>query len=457
MNNGLSQSLSLLWQHRLVRLFVLLGTPLLLLIIIVAIALQPKELVVKNTGVDLSSHMAIVDGNIVAYNGTSFYRIDPYSKEPARVIYTPNYRLPTPSFVLWSKTDLGVLLNFQTGFMYSPLANQAGFSQNGTWYLSFTDGSLAKVDDSELFPGLAFYSNERNGFYYSPNNGENSQDSMGVSTLKFYDIKTKKSHLVSNRLGLIVSSIAPCTLGEERVCLMGRRVSESYGKTDIYSVLKDGSINTVKTFNGEVYKTPVVDTFIALLDGKPQNEVETAYSKVVVYDAKSNKESSYVASVVGGSVLVGLKGSDFYLLDGSNNESINLSSSVFSSAQTSLIKLQDDQNLILPSNAQNDSKTTLIAATDKKVYALSGSDQPQLYTVASADAVAKAVQVCANSSQATADHKENSFIVYINDNDNFLKNLSAIKTCIASDVKNLYGYTFTYRGISEFNGRITTD
>lgn len=465
MNNELKHALYYAWQKKWIRIIVIVTPIVLIGAFIISVLLQPPKLATKSTNLTVDSYPQIVGDDIAAYNGTSFFTVNPTKNEVAKVVYTPKYRLPEVSTVIWASKH-GVLLNFKSGIMYTPVQDYLlsnGISQTideyATWYLSFTDGSLKLVDENNLQNEAAIYSQKDNGIYYVPNIKYSDID-VNKNTLRFYSLETYSTQTVVEDLSLTVDEMTECDVREASLCIIGRESSETFGTTSIYAIAKSGSRETIVSQKGEIYPTPIKNTYALLGDGETYLEIESIYSSIELKNIATNASVKYSGKVFGGNVVVGMLGKDPYILDGKNNEYLALRrGSLFDSTQVGELEtakapaLSDGITIV---NSKASEAVALVSSLSSEVHVVSIGSQPQQFTKNDESSVKAAVNSCATQAGASSGLTDSTFTVYVNDDDSFNSSLATFKECVSTP-ENMYGYTYTYKGVSPINGRISTD
>ena len=438
------------------------------LIVIWAIAarlMQPPVLTAYATSLTLSDSVKIEGTTTKVYNGNSFYTIDLVNNNAKKVIFTPEYRLPEVSTIAWAG-EKGVLLNFKSSVMYTPVYDyfvehnlDITSDDYATWYLDFSTGKLSLVDENILQDDTAHYSKKDNGFYYVPDLAFSETD-VDRNVLSFYSLESNTSTVVVDDFNVSVQSMKDCDQPNGTICIVGRKNAEAYGKYYVFSTSKaTKKLSTVYTHQGELYETPLQDTYILLSEPTDYQGTSTLYKKITTLNIKTNQKRDYPGNVFGGSVVVGVENNKIYIIDGHNNEVVWLNDGVFngSSSVGSITSDKsyglDDGISIVPSQQGN---KVLIASVSGNTYALS-TEKLTLPTAVSTEKSEELIGECLTQKSKIYTTSERNYTILIEDDDSFSETLKKLKLCIANNPDNLVGYTYTYKGFSSVNGRISTD
>ncbi len=413
------------------------------------------------------------DDNLVIYNGLSFYQVNPISESGFKILYTPNYRLPVPSRIVWSNT--GVLLNFDRGVNLTPIENKlvesgAAYSPSinyMTWYLDFEDGSLSLVDELPLGTHPSVYSSSSGGFYYITGEVENLGDD-GVNQLKFFDTKTKKMNVTIDNLSFLPISMTNCdTNGGKNVCLVG---ATAYNKNSIQSISKTGNIKELVNEKGRIVPSSTESVFVLLGDSKIYNDTDLVYNKISLFDVSTEKTKRVnFSGKVADNSLVFSQLSDLHIfLDGKDDKYATLKRGWFgnNTLEWSALNLKPSGNTkelpdissgFIVYEEKPSRNFILMSSLSRKTYLLSKDRVLQDLSRLNKDSIIKSVGSCI--SKPISDQVEvidNSITIYLEE-ENMLDQLPDIKKCIAKDRKNLPGYFYEFRGVSSESGRISTD
>lgn len=456
---------SYIWQNKIVR-FTLLALSLFVAVVIVLAYINKKpSILVVNTGITLDSHVSVLGDKLAVYNGSSFYKVDPYTKGSPQVVYTPTNRLPNVSNIVWADTN-GALLNFSGGINYSPVEpyfvnhKQDQYAGNlHTWYLDFKSGELTVVDEYTIQKEQAFYSSKLGGFFYIPNIDYADID-PGRNKLRFYDIKTKKTSTVIEDFNTRVYSMQPCP-NEGDVCIAGLKRNNSDRKSGVYAISKNGTEKTLLVHEGDIYSSPVPSKYILLGGIKPYQEVDILYTTVQIVDISDNTTELLNTNVFSGGITVGKRGDSLYYVDGRSSEYYTFNTSpVSKSLGTDSLILSENSNLtngMILTNKTGDSHTVLVSSLDRFVHVLSDIPIEQTFSKKTDTDINKSINACTEGLGGSYDIDGLKIRIFVKDDDTFNDSLKAVKACVAEDPANLLSYTYTYQGVSPFNQRISTD
>ncbi len=466
MNNQISELLGDLLQRKSVRIIVV-AIPLLLVVwAIIHVALQPASLTAQPLNITTASTIQ-ANGNVInVYNGNSFYTVNTAENNAVKVIYTPEYRLPTVANMSWAGNK-GALLNFTGGIMYTPVYDYFvahdldTISDNYyTWYLDFTTGKLSLADEYSLESDTAYYSKKDNGFYYVPSI-QYSETEADKNQLRFYSLDTQQTSTIIDDFNTTVQSIKQCDQPNATVCIVGKKNGEAYGKTYLFATSKDSKkLTTVHTQQGEIYQAPLENTYVLLGTPEPYEGVGVIYKKISTLNIATKEKHDYNGTMFDRSVAVGVKDDTLYLIDGENSEVVWLHSNITpGDSQTNTITSDsahglDEGIVVVP---KQDSANVLIASVSGNVYTLSAHTQPAPAKASQTDS-AGIVGECATQFGGTPDLKDGAYTIFVQeDDDKFTTNIKHIKQCLAKNPAIMVGYTYEYKGISGVNGRISTD
>lgn len=465
MNNQLSELLSDLLRRKSVRIIVVLLPTLLIIWAVVHTLLQPATLAARPLNLSLDSNIQSDGDTIKVYNGNSFYTIDTANSNAVKVVFTPEYRLPTIDTMSWAG-EKGALLTFGSGIMHTPVYDY--FTQHNldttsdeyyTWYLDFTTGKLSLVDEFNLESDTAYYSEKDNGFYYVPNI-KYSEIEADRNTLRFYSLHTHQSSTVVDDFNTTVQSIKQCDQPNATVCIVGRKKGETYGKMYIFATSKDSKkLATVYTQQGEVYQTPLKNTYILLSDPEDFDGVGVLYKKITTFNIVTSEKHEYTGTMFDRSMSIGVKDDTLYLIDGENNEVVWLRSNIIpGDSQINSIASEESYNLgegiiVVP---RQDSRNILVASVAGDVYTLSTHNQ-ETPVRAEATKSAEIVGECTTQYNGKPSITGSTYIIFVEDDDSFTTNLANIQQCLAKNPSVMVGYTYSYKGTSGINGRISTD
>ncbi len=464
MNNELPELINDLLRRRWVRLTLVVVVLILIVWTVLYISLQPAKMTATPLGITTDSTIQTAGDTINVYNGTSFYTIDTANNNAVKVIFTPNYRLPEILSMSWAD-DKGALLNFTgSGLTHTPVFDYL-FEHDidyydgdyYTWYLDFSTGELSLVGDFNLVGDTAHYSAKDDGYYFVPDiQFSGTRDT--INQLWFYSLESGESSVVVSSFNNDVSSITSCDYQGNTVCIVARKTSEAYGDAYLYATsVSNKKLTTVYKQQGDIYPTPLSDTFVLLGEAEEYNDVSVIYKKISTLNISSNKTVDYSGSVFANSAVVGIDNGSLYIVDGETSEIVWLKSNVIvGDSQVNSVDSEDlEDGMMLMSNQSGNN--VIVASMTGDIYLLSSKNSASP-TKDSTESAAALIGGCTNKYNGSFSSDSSKYTIFIKDDESsFVSNIAEIKKCIAQHPSLMVGYTYEYRGVSGVNGRISTD
>ena len=458
--------LKVLWSKLWFRISIFVFFIIMLILIVVFSLIGGKSVAdIKNTNL-AKENISVFNNKIRAYNGVSFYEIDPISDTKPKILYTPNFRLPKPSKTVYS--DNGVLLNFESGINFSPVEEY--FEKNDissfssplmTWYLDFSDGSFSLVNASDIKENLAVYSEKDNGYYFVANNNLDADETGSGDSVYFYDLKTKSSSVVTSDSKYIISSLSSCDKDSFNLCVVGQNLDESDGKLSLSAVSKDGSIKTIKKVDGQILNTPDKNVFLNLTDTSTDGEIDVVYKKIDIFDISNDKITSFSGEVPDSNLAISKLENNYYFVNGLDNNLAYLNTGISNSVDWRPLPINKDMSInngFIVYNNLSTNDFILVQQPNGNYYIINNSPTDQQFNKTKEEQVTKVVNECVQvpDTETSVSRDGSLYSIYI-DYNKLSESIVIINKCLAKNVDNLYGYTYEFRGIDTLNGRVATD
>lgn len=467
----------------------MIGAALIVLIIVLAISLWPKETFpqhkLSKTSLQATQEFGYLRGtDIYAFNGMAFYKLN-LNDTSKPTILSSGMKLPEPNNVYWANSR-GALMTFKESFILSQVETElqargeqlTPSTEAYAWYLDFASRSLKLVSKLPITPNLAYYSEKDGGFYYMTGGNEDPN----ATPLYFYDIASGQNQTISNDLAVVdITGLRQCS-GAERLCFIARDRSNT-ATEKIYGIDGTGQKKVVLDSPGRLFATNNPDFYIAvgrgedLSHGTPgeHDEVQVDYGpEPAILHNISAKTSTPLGFDVSGSDIIAhfSQNGEFYVLDSNLTEASEGKQNVsYRSGRLSDQKASSDvypmtyadgtafTSAIIDITSHNGNQSLLTLLDGSQAVFTAQPNVPAIISKSQTE-VQKTIDSCLGSGRQESQFfpETRQFRVYFVENTNLATDIAAFSNCMAqSDPSTLIGYNFRFATRDPINGRITSN
>ena len=448
MFNGFIQNLSkktrLLFLSVIVLIFCSFGALIVYLINNPAITLQKTYF----TGVK-SGSVQLVGDSYYIYNGAAFYSVKSDNFKSVRVLAN-SQKLPRPTSINWVGNK-GVLVSFGGSFINTPISEQqVGYYDrtNSTWFFDFSTKKLSFITKGSLLNQQGYFNGDSSYFLVI----DNTTSIMRL--VRYLPEKKQVSTILELDSSVKTAWVTGCYQNSGDVCL-GTTEGDVSRKSKVKKIDNNGTVSDIFTVDGRIIQTNKPNSYGVLQNNDLiSTEVEDltpgVFKKIQAYSTQSNTYISVHLPFDSNSQSVGFLDNNLILLNLSDFSYKRVTNGVFGK------KISDGRvdigrdTLVLSPYQGNESAFQFIDTNDSLVI-LSNT----FHSNAPVDEAGfrSYIQTCGQS--VTVDGRWVDF--KYKDDPSFTKEIQKSVVCIAARPELSVYYRFTFSGVSETNGRITTD